>query len=162
MRGRDTQRGVAVVEYVLVLPVLLLLFLGSLEVFRVMSIQQSLHIGLQQAIPYYTHWRERASHYRDPAYVIAQELGKNRFAVGVSAPVLEPSPYNLTEESMQYGQPLEIVATVQVEIGLFYPLTHNGLAHITLRESYQTFVDSTPAYYDLGHHSFFPMDPLDK
>lgn len=77
MRRPKSQRGVAVIEYVLVLPVLLLLFLGSL-VFRVISIKQSLHTGLQQAIPYYTHWREHAPHYGDPAYVISQELGKNR------------------------------------------------------------------------------------
>jgi len=162
VRRRDSQDGAAIVEYVLVLPVLLLLFLGSLEVYRVMSIKQSLHTGLQQAIPYYTHWREHAQHYDNPVYVISQELAKNRLAIGVSTPVLVPSPYGLTEEYMQYGMPLEVVATVEVEIGLFYPLTLNGVARITLTESYQTFVDSSPNYFELNPERSFPIDPIDE
>ena len=52
------QRGAAVVEYVMVLPMLLFLFLGTLELFRLYSIKQSLRTGVKRALPCISHWRD--------------------------------------------------------------------------------------------------------
>lgn len=48
------------------------------------------------------------------------------------------------------------MATVQVEIGPFYPLTLNGLARIAVSERYETFVDVSPAYYEPQPRVLFP------
>ena len=51
MKRLQSSRGAAVVEYALIWPVLMLLFFGALETFRLMSIKQSLRIGLADALP---------------------------------------------------------------------------------------------------------------
>ena len=151
------QRGASVIEYILVLPLLLLLFLGTLEVFRLMSVKQSLRTGLRQALPYFTHWRERAPHYFPPEYVIVEELDKNPFTIRVYRLDVYPDASHL--ETMDYGDLFELTAEAEVELGFLYPL--EGGPRITLRESYQTFIDSAPEYFELNVQTPFPKDPGD-
>ena len=154
---RSGQKGASVVEYVLILPTLLLLVLGTAEVFRLMSVKRSLQSGLRQAAPYFTHRKELAEHYGDPEYVIVQELLKNRFAVGVD--ILEVTPSQAALDALTYGEVFEIQVRAEARVGLLFPI--EGLPRIPLRATYQTFVDSSPAYYKLNPLTPFPVDPGD-
>lgn len=166
-REGDNERGAALVEYVLVLPVFLLLTLGSLEVFRLISVQQSLRTGLAQALPFYTHWRD-TNYYttyctpqpaclavKDPSIIIQSELKKNPFARKAGSVSIWPDA--LTLDNMADGTVFEVVATVEVQLGFLYPLP--GGPRITLRESAWTFIDSYPDFYDLAWDVPFPYDP---
>ena len=163
-QDRRSERGAALVEYALVLPVLLLLTLGSLEVFRLLSVQQSLRTGLKQALPFYNHWRdiEYYNSYcapycnaaKDPSAIILNQLRNNRFARNPVAVAVWPDA--LTLDRMPDGTVFELVVTAQVELGFLYPLP--GGPTITLRESAFTFVDSYPAFYGLVDYVPFPRD----
>ena len=49
-RLRRDNRGASVVTYVLILPLFILLVFGILEIWRVMAVRQSLHLGVYQAV----------------------------------------------------------------------------------------------------------------
>ncbi len=49
-RFRRDRRGASMVTYALILPLFILLVFGILEVWRVVSVRQSLHLGTYQAI----------------------------------------------------------------------------------------------------------------
>ena len=151
------QKGASVVEYVLILPTLLLLLLGTAEVLRIMSVKRSLQSGLRQAAPYFTHRKELAEHYGNPRDVIVNELAKNRFAVGVD--ILEVTPDDGMLDSLDYGQVFEIEVIAEAAVGALYPI--EGLPRVFLRATYQTFIDSDPAYYGLNPRTPFPKDPGD-
>jgi hypothetical protein len=49
-RFRRDRRGASIVTYALILPLFILLVFGILEIWRVVSVRQSLHLGTYQAI----------------------------------------------------------------------------------------------------------------
>jgi len=49
-RFRRDKRGASLVTYALILPLFILLVFGILEIWRVMSVRQSLHLGTYQAV----------------------------------------------------------------------------------------------------------------
>jgi Flp pilus assembly protein TadG len=48
------ERGVTVVTFVLVLPIFLLIIFGMFEVWKIMSVRESLHLGMLRAATYLT------------------------------------------------------------------------------------------------------------
>lgn len=156
------QKGAALVEYVLVLPLVLLLFLGALEVFRVMAIKQTLRAALKQELPCLTHWHDVA--YREANQCstgqimasIASTLDSNPFARRVGPVQLVPNSDEVMN-ILRYGDIFEVIAEVEVEFGFLYPF--EGGPTFTLRESYVTFVDSSPEYYELNN---LPLDESGK
>jgi len=171
-----SERGAAVVEYALVLPIFLLLTIGSLEVFRLLSVQQTLRTAVQQALPCVSHWCDVA-YYRaewwgeacpaDPTTIIEQRLRANPFARrprgarGLTVTIW-PDPNTLTAwcgspNPEEWGTVFEFVATVEVALGFLYPLP--GGPTITLRESAWTFLDCAPRFYNLADTMPFPHDP---
>jgi hypothetical protein len=154
MQNWRSERGAALIEYVLILPLLLMLFFGSLEVMRLFSVKQSLRTGLQMAAPCLSHIRDDAYHC-DPYEHLSSELAKNAFAIAIYR--LELIPDVDTVRHLWYGEVYEVIAEVEVEFGFLYPF--EGGPTITLRESIHTFVDSSPEYFDLNVVTPFPRDP---
>ncbi|MBC7236404.1 MAG: pilus assembly protein [Chloroflexi bacterium] len=149
-----SERGAALVEYLLILPLVLLLFLGSLEVFRVMSVKQSLRTGLKMATPCLSHWRDEPNRC-NPYERLAEELDKNPFAITIHRLELTPS---LEDVSLLFeGEVFEVTAELEIEFGFLYPF--EGGPTITLRESAHTFIDSSPSFYKLNAKTPFPQDP---
>ena len=156
------ERGAALVEYALMLPVLLLLFFGSLEIFRLYSIQQTLRSALKQVLPCFNHGKDIAyrSEYSPACEVrqfIIDELRQNPFAVSVldDAVVVWPDLSQL--RNVPDGEVFEVAVEARVALGYLYPLWNKDW--IVLRESYATFIDSSPAYYELAPDVPFPYDP---
>ena len=148
------QKGAALVEYVLILPMVLLLFLGTLEIFRLLSIKQSLRTGLKQAAPCLSHWKDTAyESHCNPYLLISAELDKNPFAIGNPQPRLVPADVG----NLRYGDVFAVTAEIDVEFGYLYPFP--GGPTITIRESTYTFIDSSPEYYELNIQTPFPNDP---
>jgi Flp pilus assembly pilin Flp len=149
-----SERGAALVEYMLILPLVLMLFLGSLEIMRLFSIKQSLRTGLQMSVTC-------LSHARDYAYLCApyeqlhHEMDRNPFAITVYR--LELIPDIETVRQLRYGEVYEVTAEVEVEFGFLYPF--EGGPTIALRESAHTFIDSSPEYFGLNAATPFPHDP---
>lgn len=150
------ERGAALVEYVLILPLVLLLFFGTLEVLRVMSIKQSLRSGLRQALPYFTHWKDLAArpHYYPPHEVILQSLRDNPFSVRVYELVITPDDREL--DLMQYGDVFEVRAEAIVPLGFLYPFA--GGNALRLVETHLTFIDSSPEFLELNMATPFPRE----
>jgi hypothetical protein len=156
-------RGVALVEYVVVLPLVLLLLMGTLEVFRLFSVKQSLRGGLKQAATWYSHWRDvphRIS--ADPHELVRDEMARNPFSVQVHDLRIWPDPVDLEPDPDDpslpaWGSVFRVVAEADVEFGFIYPF--DGGPTITMRESVCTFIDSAPPYYGLRSETPFPLDP---
>lgn len=148
------QKGAALVEYVLVLPLVLVLFLGALEVFRVMAIKQTLRAALKQELPCFSHWRDAAYHEQYECSTgeitgrITSVLDSNPFAQRVGPVQLVPNSDEIMD-TLRYGDVFEVIVEVEVEFGFLYPF--EGGPTFTLRESYVTFIDSAPEYYELNN-----------
>ena len=157
MHGERTkQRGAALVEYAMIVPLLMLLFFGSLEMFRLVSIQQSLRSGLKQAVPCLSHYRDYAAQVDcDPEARLLSELARNPFTVDVARLSLWPSAQEL--EGMPYAEVFEVIAEVEVPLGFLYPF--EGGPTFTVRESSPTFINSSPEYFEMNVLTPFPVDP---
>jgi len=159
---QSRQKGAALVEYVLVLPLVLVLFLGALEVFRVMSIKQTLRAALKQELPCLTHWRDIAYGEEHECSIVqitarlTSTLDSNPFARRVGPVQLVPNSDEIMD-TLLYGDVFEGIAEGEVEFGFLYPF--EGGPTFTLRESYVTFVDSAPDYYELNN---LPLDESGK
>lgn len=144
MSKRRAERGAALVEYVMVLPIFLLLALGSLEVFRLMAIQQTLRTGLKQILPCATHWQDKAyvAEYcqTELRVQVEQLLDENPFSRRKIQVTVWPD--GATLDSWDKGALFELVVVVDVELGFLYPLP--GGPTITLRESMITFLAPDP------------------
>ena len=151
------QKGAALIEYVLILPLVLLLLFGSLELYRVMAVKQLLRTGLKEALPCYNHWKDQAfrSHC-DPQSTLRATLRKaeEEGFIHILDYAIYPIPSNLN--SVPDGQVFEVIAEAKIALGLFYPLDGPSL---TLREKAITFIDSSPDYFDLNLATPFPGDP---
>jgi hypothetical protein len=135
--------------------VLLLLFLGALETFRLMSLQQSLRTGLMEAVPCYNHWRDKA--YRTQCYPegwLQARMRANPVAMGSVSTRIEAPP---DLDVLPYGAVFEIAATADVRLGVLYPF--QGGPTIRLRASTVTFIDAAPEYYQLWWETPMPWDP---
>lgn len=156
------QKGAALVEYVLVLPMVLLLFLGALEVYRVISLRQTLRTAFKQELPCFNHWRDVA--YREAyscsfpeiAGRIAAQMDSNPFSRRIDAVRI----VNLSEgelEGLTHGTVFEVAVEADLEFGFLYPF--EGGPTFTLRESAMTFVDSSPDWLQINWENPFPSDP---
>ena len=159
------EKGAAVIEYVLIVPLLLLLFLGSLEILRLFSVKQSLRTGLKQAMPCLSHWSDVASRPMcDPLARIQSELRKNPFARGVYSLELVPNPNDwndphYTGQVPVIGDIFEVAVIAEVQFGFLYPF--EGGPTITLRESVRTYMDTSPEFLMLNPLTPLPADPGD-
>lgn len=153
-KGSRAQKGAALVEYVLVLPLVLLLFLGTLEIFRLISVKQSLRSGLKQALPCLNHWRDYPLQC-DPLGPISHELERNPFTIRLHR--LEVRPRIGEVQAIRFGEVFEVIVEAEVEFGFLYPFS--GGPTITLRETASTFMDSAPEYFQLNVETPFPVDP---
>jgi hypothetical protein len=160
-----SEKGVAVIEYVLIVPLLLLLFLGSLEIVRLFSIKQSLRTGLKQAMPCLSHWHDVASRPMcDPLPRIEAELRKNPFARGIYSLQLVPNPNDWSDPHYtgrvpDIGEILQVRAIAEVQFGFLYPFP--GGPTITLEESVWTYMDTSPKFLKLNPLTPLPADPGD-
>lgn len=162
------QKGAALVEYALVLPFLLLLFLGTLEVFRLVLLKQSLSTGLREVLPCYTHSMDGA-YLTDVANIRCQSnpLGIDHIRTRLAQSLFSlQSGYDLaittnppleTLTSEAYGQLLEVTAVLDVPLA-FYALPAWPL-RIQITERAMTFIDISPAYIGLRESIPFPHDP---
>lgn len=154
MQPLRRERGAALVEYILLWPVLLMLLLGALETFRLMSLQQSLRTGLMEAVPCYNHWRDVAYRgYCDPDALVQARMQANPVALGGATTRIEVPDLN----ALPYGAVFKVAATANVRLGVFYPF--QGGPTITLRASTVTFIDAAPEYYQLWWETPMPQDP---
>lgn len=160
MRVWREQKGAAMVEYVLILPMVALVILGTLEIFRLVSVKQSLRTGLKEALPCFTHskdvwWADNYGAFRcDVNAIIIAELAKNPFTVRLHALRVTP---DLATFGGDYGDVFEVTVEADVAFRFLYPF--EGGPTITLRESVHTFADSSPEYYKLSTATPFPGDP---
>jgi hypothetical protein len=159
------QKGASLVEYVLVLPLVLLLTLGTLEVFRLMAIRQSLRSGLAQALPCFTHWRDSTYRGRYDCSMdgirarLAHELNSNPFAGNAyQLTIVKPNDVEL-QNVIGYGQSFEVVVEIRVKLGYLASLGGSLTPIATMRENAWTFMDSSPDYLKLDPSTPFPFDP---
>lgn len=158
-RSWREQKGAALVEYVMILPMLLFLFLGTLEIFRLLSIKQSLRIGVKRALPCISHWRDET--YRreyDCEHIvthITDELSRNPFApqddVRLTVTV---DPANL---DVDYGQLVRLTAVAEVKLGFIYFFP--GRSTVTIAEYADTFIDVSPDFLGFDPNVRFPLEP---
>lgn len=157
-RNWRDERGAALIEYAIVLPLVLMLFLGTLEVVRLMTVQQSLRTALQKTLPCFSNWSDPHSQYTCSQLdtVFAQELANNPLSIEVyglevalttTLPDGSLAPINL--DSVPYGTVFEVAVTAQVRLGFLYPLTGNRT--IAVRERARTFASTIPGYMDLNY-----------
>ena len=148
--------GAALVEYVIVLPLVVLLFFGALEVFRLISVKQSLRSGVKQAMPYFNHWKDYAYQGRGSwEETIRHELGRNPLLMDANPP-LSIEPNAATLNGLDDGEVIEITVAVLVPPKFVYPLFSEP---ILIRERVVTFIDSSPEYFELNVATPFPQDP---
>jgi Flp pilus assembly pilin Flp len=142
------ERGAALIEYAMVLPLVLLLFLGTLEIVRLMTVQQSLRTALQKALPCFSSWGDPNSvnTCNQLDVLFAQELAKNPLAIKVTRLEFTPPPTVL--DNMEYGTVFEVQVAAEVTLGFLHPLT--GDRTITVRERAWTFANVMPAFMDLS------------
>jgi Flp pilus assembly pilin Flp len=147
-RNWREERGAALIEYAMVLPLVLLLFLGTLEIVRLMTVQQSLRTALQKALPCFSSWRDPDSVNTCSRLdlLFAQEMAKNPLAIRLYGLEFTPTPDVLN--AMEYGTVFEVQVAAEVRLGFLYPLT--GDRTITVREKARTFANIMPAYMDLN------------
>lgn len=142
--NRRSERGAALIEYAMVLPVLLLLTLGSLEVFRLFFVQQSLRTGLKQILPCACHWQDEA--YRNEycqtelQVQVEQLLDANPLTRRKNRVTVWPDTAML--DIWEPGTVFELMVAVDAEWGFLYPFP--GGPSYTLRESVWTFVGWDP------------------
>lgn len=158
VRSSRGRQGAALIEYVLILPLVLLLFLGTLEILRLISVKQSLRSALRLALPYYTHWKDTAGHiyYPAPQQIVQNELAKNPFVVHLNRLTITPSEAELN--AYTHGQVFEVVVEAEVPLGFVSFLSAGGRP-IVLRETYETFIDSSPEFLELNVETPFPKEP---
>ena len=159
--NRD-QKGAALVEYALIFPVVMLLFFGSLEIYRLYSVQQSLRTALYQVLPSYNHGKDYAYQGRyvsqaTPRQLILDELRTNPFALRLTDQSVVVSPDLLQVRNLPDGAVFRVSVEARIALGYFYPLWDEDW--IVLRESAMTFIDSSPTFYDLAPDVPFPQDP---
>jgi hypothetical protein len=153
----DRRRGAALVEYVLVFPLVILLFFGALEVFRLLSVKQSLRSGVKQAVPYFSHWKDYA--YQDRGSweeKIRHELRRNPLVMDANPP-LSISPTAGQLNALPEGATIVVTVEVKVPPKFVYALFSNS--RIPIRETVVTFIDSSPEYFELNVQTPFPRDP---
>ena len=156
------QSGAALVEYALIFPVVMLLFFGSLEIYRLYSVQQSLRTALYQVLPSYNHGKDYAYQGRyvsqsTPEALILDELRTNPFALRLTNESVVVSPDLLQVRNLPDGAVFNVTVEARIALGYFYPLWDEPW--IVLRESATTFIDSSPGFYDLATDVPFPQDP---
>lgn len=151
------RRGAALVEYVLVFPLVILLFFGALEVFRLISVKQSLRSGVKQAVPYFSHWKDYA--YQDRGSweeKVRHELRRNPLVMDANPPLtISPSAAELN--ALPEGATIIVTVEVQVPPKFVYALFTDS--RIPIRETVVTFIDSSPEYFELNVQTPFPRDP---
>ena len=93
------ERGITVITFALVLPIFILVIFGILEVWKIISVRESLYLGMHKVAPYLTkegrHLPDRPEDWEAAAEVITmgivtQELANNPFvpdSVAVQAEV---------------------------------------------------------------------------
>lgn len=153
------RKGAALVEYVMILPMLLFLFLGTLEVFRLFSIKQSLRIGVKRALPCISHWRDESYRYEydclNITKHIADELNRNPFAPQEDVHLtVMVEPANLDVEC---GQLVRLTAVAEVKLGFIYLFP--GRNSVTIAEYADTFMDAYPAFLGFDPNVRFPLEP---
>jgi len=83
-------RGASAIAYMLILPIFVLLIFGTFEVWRVMAVQQSLHLGVYKAVRKLSWWGPQWIQSRDAEdwesqangearSLVAKELDRNAF-----------------------------------------------------------------------------------
>jgi hypothetical protein len=158
---RQGQKGAALVEYAIILPLVLLLFLGTLEVFRLMALRQSLRNGIKRATPYFTHYRDYAARalYQqayDPVAAVQREMDSSLFPLSGAQPIRVYSQPPV-DVNTPLGSVFEVIAEVDVRSDLFWPLA--GTNTVTIRESMWTYMDATPLSLELELPATpFPLD----
>lgn len=149
----NREKGAALIEYVLVIPFVLLLFLGVAEVFRVISIKQSLRAALQQELPCLTHakdwayWRDHCSS-ASIAERIEAEVARNPLAQVrsvVVTPKASPDEAWIIQNS---GLVFEVTAEATAQYAFLYPF--RGGPEFVVRESVTTFIDSDPSWFGMN------------
>jgi hypothetical protein len=156
------QRGAALIEYVLIFPLFLLLFLGSLEIFRLLSVQQSLRTGLREGVACLCQWKDEASRpYCDPIAEIVQQLDPDRNPFSLNpqglALYVNDIPYPDGMLNLAYGDVFVARAEVMIPLGYLYPFERGPI--ITVRVSQESFVGSSPQYFKLWRETPFPIHP---
>ena len=138
---RYRERGASTVTYALVLPLFVLLVFGTFEIWRIVSIRQSMERGVYRGARYLSrhHLRYQA------AWIVAHdEVDENAWLMSTNSDDLElvTSPADLT--ILQPGDKLVVEVRLPVYVGDlgFLDLFEKGSpAWITLKAQCTTFVD---------------------
>ncbi len=127
--------------YALVLPLFILLVFGTFEIWRIVSIRQSLERGIYRAARHLSQHCLRYEYARDLAY---SEVAQNSWLMSTNPDNLElvTTPADLT--ILQSGDKLVVEARLPVyvgDLGLFDLFERRSPVWITLRAQCTTFVD---------------------
>jgi hypothetical protein len=141
---------------------LLLLFFGSLEIFRLISVKESLRAGLKEAVACLNHAKDEAallSYDCGPEERVREEIEANPFSITSSNVIVrvDGGDWLMTLQAKAYGEVFEAEAEVTVPLGYLYPFRDGPT--ITLVERTISFVDSAPTYFQLWTDLPFPPDP---
>ena len=138
---RYRERGASTVTYALVLPLFILLVFGTFEIWRIVSIRQSMERGVYRAARYLSQHHLR---YGDAWSLAHSEVEQNSWLMSTSSNNLEliTTPANLA--ILQPGDKLVVEVRLLVYVGDlgFLDLFEKGSpAWITLKAQCTTFVD---------------------
>jgi hypothetical protein len=144
---RDQRGAVDLIQFALILPIMLLIILGSYEIWRLVSVKQSLYAGTYQAARYVS-----LNYLRDgPAVqtvandIIVQELANNALLSGDSSlQSIEYSPPGLT--NLQPYQFFTIRTTLRLPWPIIIPFLPTQPS-ITLVEQQTSFVEAGPTRF---------------
>ena len=138
---RYRERGASTVTYALVLPLFILLVFGTFEIWRIVSIRQSMERGVYRAARYLSQHHLR---YGDAWGLAHSEVAENSWLMSTNSDslVLITTPADLT--ILQPGDKLIVEIRLLVYVGDlgFLDLFERGSpAWVTLKSQCTTFVD---------------------
>jgi len=138
---RYRERGASTVTYALVLPLFILLVFGTFEIWRIVSIRQSMERGVYRAA---RHLSQHHLRYQEAWFLAHDEVDENAWLMSTNSDNLElvTTPADLT--ILQSGDKLVVEVRLPVYVGDlgFFDLFERGSpAWITLRAQCTTFMD---------------------
>ena len=142
-RGLRDKRGSSLITYTLVLPLFIVLLFGTFEVFRLMSVRHSLHLGLYRAARWVSQHRYQ---YATARLIVKGELQQNTWLMSTNPDGVQVIIYPTDPSTLQPGDRIVLVASLPVHVGDlgFLGLFERGSpAQITIQDKSVTFADFT-------------------
>ena len=145
---RYRERGESTVTYALVLPLFILLVFGTFEIWRIVSIRQSMELGVYRAARYLSQHHLR---YGDAWDLAHSEVAENSWLMSTNSDDLQLITMPADLAILQPGDKLIVEIRLPVYVGDlgFLDLFERGSpAWVTLKAQCTTFVDFVDAEWE--------------